>query len=100
MLGNKCNMMLENIETIFLVTRYDVSQPSHLNSKANEHTYGHWSNILSEFNMNQPIHIHHKKKNQNDDIFESCFVTSRSKTTLKGYQQTFTEFIDSLKKEA
>ena len=40
------------------------------------------------------------KKNRNDSIFESGLVTSLSKTTLKGYQHTFPEFLDNLKKAA
>ena len=77
-------MMLETIVIVFLVIRHDVSQPRRLASEENEHTYGHWRNILIEFNMEKLIFIHDKKNICNDAIFESGLVTSCSKTTLKG----------------
>ena len=92
--------MLETIGIIFLVTRHDVSQPRYLTSEANEHTYGHCRNILSEFNIEKFICIHNKTNIRNDDIFESGLAAYRYKTTLKGYQNKFPQFIDSLKKAA
>ena len=50
--------------------------------------------------MEQLISIHDNKNIKNYAIFEGGLVTFRSKTTLKGYHQMFTEFFDSLKKAA
>ena len=80
------------------MTRHDVSQSRCLTSEANEHTYGHWRNILNEFNTEQLICIHYGTNIRNYAIIESDLVTYCSKTTLKEYQNKFTEFLDSLKK--
>ena len=98
MMANKRNMILETVGVLFLVTRSDVSQPRRCTSESNEHTYGCWRQILREFNMEQLIRIVCKNKIRNDAIFESNLVTSRSRNTFKGYQQSFPEFIESLKK--
>ena len=96
MLPNKHNMKLETIGIIFLVTRHDVSQPRRLTSDSNEHTYGHWRNIFSEFNMETIICINDKINIQNDAIFDSGIIKYCSKTKLSVYQKTYAEFIDSL----
>jgi hypothetical protein len=40
MIANKCNMLLESIRIMFLVSRKDVEHPRRITSKCNEHTYG------------------------------------------------------------
>ena len=55
---------------------------------------------MREFNTKKLICIYDKTKVRNDAIFESGLVISLSNTTLKEYQKTFLEFLDSLKKVA
>ena len=48
--------------------------------------------------MEQLIRIVDKSNIRLDAIFESDLVTARSHTSFKGYQHTFPEFLQSLKK--
>ena len=49
--------------------------------------------ILTEFNMEQLIHIMQKSITKLDTNSESGIVTSRFKTSFKGYQQPFPDCI-------
>ena len=98
MLANKRNMLLESVGLLFLLARSDVLHPRRLTSECNEHTYGFWRMMLREFTMEQLIRIVDKSNIRLDAIFESDLVTARSHTSFKGYQHTFPEFLQSLKK--
>ena len=50
-------MVLETVDTIFIVTRKYVKTPRRLTSESNEHTYGSWRSVLREFNIAQAIVI-------------------------------------------
>ena len=96
MMANKRNMLLESIAILFLVTRSDVSHPRQTTSECNEHTYGFWQMLLKEFNMEQLIRIVEKADIKLSAIFKAGLVTARTKTSFKGYQQTFPDFLASL----
>ena len=98
MLPNKQKLISGYIGNIFPLTRHDVSQLRHLALETNQHIYGHKRNILSEFSMKELICIYDKTNLCDDAIFEISLMTYCSKSTLKGYQQTFPDFIGSLKK--
>ena len=72
--------------------------PRRLTSECNEHTYGFWRMILREFNVEQLIRIVDRSNIRLEAIFQSNLVTARTHTSFKGYQQTFPEFLDTLKK--
>ena len=100
MLPSKCNMLLEIISLLFLVTRNYVSQPCRLTSEANEHIYGCRRVIMIDFIMEQLIAIVDKMKICFDAIFGSGLVTARCICTLKGYLSTFYEYVENLKQAA
>ena len=52
--------------------------------------------VLRKFNMDHFIHIVQKTNIRIDAIFQSGLVTSRSKSTFKGCQNTFSDFLDSM----
>jgi len=97
MLANKRNMLLESIGLLFLFPRSDVLHPRRLTSECNEHTYGFWRMMLREFNVEQIIRIVDRSNIRLEAIFASNLVTARSHTSFKGYQQTFPEFLKTLK---
>jgi len=98
MFANKRNMLVESIGLLFLLPRSDVLHPRRLTSECNEHTYGFWRMMLREFNVEQIIRIIDRSNIRLDAIFLSNLVTARNHTSFKGYQQTFPEFLDTLKK--
>jgi hypothetical protein len=99
MMANKRNMVLETIGTLFIVTRFDITHLRRCTSECNEHLYGIFRMMLREFNVEQFIRIVQKAEIKMRAIFESNLVTSRSKTSFKGYQETLEEFLESLKGE-
>ncbi len=54
---------------------------------------------LREFNMDQLIRIVQKTNIKTDAIFSSQLKTRRSKHNLAGYQATFEEYVESLRKD-
>ena len=100
MLPNKRNMLLETLSLLFLVTRSDVSQPRRMTSEANEHTYGCWRVIQSDFNLEQLVRIVDKSKIRSDAIYTSGLLTARSNCALKGYVSIFCEFVENIKNTA
>jgi hypothetical protein len=71
-----------------------------MTSEANEHTYGCWRVIQSDFTLEQLIGIVDKSKIRSDAIYSSGLVTARGNSTLKGYLSTFREFVENLKSAA
>ena len=59
--------------------------------------YVMWGMILTEFNMEQLIHIVQKSITKLDTNSESDLVTPRFKTSFKGYQQPFPDYIKCFK---
>ena len=97
MMANKRNMMLESVAILFLVTRSDVTQARRGTSEANEHTYAAIRGIIREFTIEQLVQIVEKLNLKMEAIFNGNLATSRSNTGGSGYQQTFPDFINSLR---
>ena len=99
MMINKRNMAMETVAVLFLATRTDVSQLRRCTSEGNEHFYGSLRQILREFTAEQLIRIVAKQELRMNATFEGHLLTSRS-AGLKGYQQTYAEFISTIKTAA
>ena len=80
-------MVLETVDTIFLVTIKYVKTPRHLTSEANKHTYGGRKSILREFNITQVIGIEEKRLNYVNSVFEGNLKTFHSRNEFRGYQE-------------
>ena len=93
-------MLLETVGLLFLVVRDDVFHPRRTTSECNEHTYGMWRTMSREFNMDQLIRIVQKSNMKTDCIFDSSLRTHRSKDGLSGYQATFQDYVDSVRKSS
>ena len=52
--------------------------------------------VLRELKMEQLIRILQKTNICFDAIFQRGLITSRSKSTFRGYQNTFSNFLDSM----
>jgi len=88
-------MVLETIEICFLTARSDVSHPMLLTSECNEHTFGGWRNIQREFTVLEVTEIEEKRRVKMDAVHKSDLTLVRDKSSVKGYQATFHEFLKS-----
>eukprot|EP00957_Ditylum_brightwellii_P062138 4716175-Ditylum_brightwellii.AAC.1 len=66
-----------------------------MTSEANEHTFSRWRQQQQEFNLLQIMGIEEKQRVRMVAIYESGLATCRSKSRMKGYQVSFSEFVES-----
>ena len=97
---NKRNVTMETLSVMFIVSGSDVSQPRRCTYESNDHFYGMCIQILKEFNMEHLVHIADKQRLKMKNIFNSDLLTSSTTSDFKGYNETFPDFLVSLKAAA
>ena len=77
-----------------------MSYPRRCTSESNDNIFGMWQEILRKFDTEQILRIVDKKHLKMKAIYESDRLTSRCNSSFKGYQETFTNVLESLKAAA
>ena len=87
MLTNKRNMVLETVNSLFLLPWVDVKALRWINYESNEHTFGGLGEIFRSFNLAKVIGIKENLRKYKNSIFSGDMKTYRAKSELGGYQE-------------
>jgi hypothetical protein len=88
----KRNMVSETISNIFIVMRSDIQNPRYCTSEPAEHGFGNTRRSQREFTCSDFASHVEKENRRMKTMFEGELSPSREQ--LKGYQETFLDFIE------
>ena len=85
------------IISLFTVLRNDISKPMHCTSEPCEHMFGNTRQGDREFACSD-FSNHVDKQNRRFELTHNSDLSMAKEDTLRGYQETFSEFIAASKK--